>query len=135
MTRIATANDKKMIIIVTDGHENASKEYITTLQIQNLIKERENEGWAFVFLASGITPERAQAVYQTGVATGMSASNVTFDTHINRAATYQKTSKATADFMKGTVSNTAVFDEPEAGESTGATRKSSQRFFEADSTS
>ena len=40
-------------LIVTDGHENASREWGQG-QIQELIKGLEKEGWEFIFMASNI---------------------------------------------------------------------------------
>ncbi len=42
---------KKLCVILTDGLENASKEY-TRKQIFALIKECEKEGWRFVYLGA-----------------------------------------------------------------------------------
>ena len=43
--------DKVIIAILTDGLENASKEY-TQLHIADLITEKRAQGWEFVFLAA-----------------------------------------------------------------------------------
>ncbi len=45
--------DKVMIAIVTDGDENASKEY-THPQIAELIKLKESQGWEFLFFGANI---------------------------------------------------------------------------------
>ena len=43
--------DKVIVCIVTDGLENASQKYNNN-QIKSLIKELENKGWGFVYLAA-----------------------------------------------------------------------------------
>lgn len=43
--------DKVIVIIVTDGHENASREY-TRERIKEMIEHAEKNGWVFVFLAA-----------------------------------------------------------------------------------
>ena len=46
--------DHKVIVaIITDGYENSSKEY-SKEQIKKLIKEKEKEGWQFVFCGANI---------------------------------------------------------------------------------
>jgi len=41
-----------IFVIVTDGQENSSKEYKLD-QIKSLVKEKENQGWKFIFLGAG----------------------------------------------------------------------------------
>lgn len=48
------ANRKVIVAILTDGHENSSKE-VTRQQVSDMISKYENEGWAFVFLAAGFS--------------------------------------------------------------------------------
>ncbi len=68
-----TAKDGKTIVVVmTDGMENASKEW-TRPQINKLINERKEEGWEFMFLAAG------QNAIEVGTSYGFDAnSTVTF---------------------------------------------------------
>lgn len=42
---------KKLCVILTDGLENASREY-TRLQIFDMIKEFEGQGWRFIYLGA-----------------------------------------------------------------------------------
>lgn len=46
-------SDKTMIVIITDGMENASIEY-TGKAIKNLINAKEEQGWEFLFLGANI---------------------------------------------------------------------------------
>jgi len=59
---------KVLVCIVTDGQENASKEYNATT-IKKLIKDCEKENWNFMYLASG------QDAFVVGSQFGMSAGN------------------------------------------------------------
>ena len=47
----ATKEDKKVLVIVTDGFENASREY-TGEAIKKLVEEKEEAGWLIVYLGS-----------------------------------------------------------------------------------
>ena len=49
----AKKNRKTICLIQTDGHENVSKEY-TNESVSKLIKEKEAEGWEFVFIGAGV---------------------------------------------------------------------------------
>lgn len=60
---------KVIVVIVTDGEENSSQEY-THGQILNLITERREQGWEFLFLAAD------QDAIQVGTSFGI-ASNKT----------------------------------------------------------
>ena len=43
----------QIVVIMTDGYENASREWNRTT-LKNLISDREKEGWQFVFMGAGI---------------------------------------------------------------------------------
>lgn len=51
--RIGDKKPKVVFVVITDGQENNSTEY-NKQAIQELIKEKENEGWVFTFLGAGI---------------------------------------------------------------------------------
>lgn len=53
-TALDDAGDQKNVIllIVTDGQENASKEYIGKHQIQDMLRVRENLGWKIVYMGA-----------------------------------------------------------------------------------
>jgi len=44
-------NDKVLMVIITDGFENASHEY-TMERLAQMIKDRRDAGWEFIFLAA-----------------------------------------------------------------------------------
>ena len=57
-----TKADNTFVVIITDGMENASVKY-TYKDIKKLIKQKEKEGWKFVFLGANIdAPEVAESI-------------------------------------------------------------------------
>lgn len=46
-----TENEKKVLVIVTDGYENASREY-TSDAIKQLIEEKTKKGWLILYLGA-----------------------------------------------------------------------------------
>jgi Mg-chelatase subunit ChlD len=49
------AKDRKVLVVVmTDGRENASKEWTSRAEIAKLIKRKEDAGWKFVFFGANI---------------------------------------------------------------------------------
>jgi hypothetical protein len=59
---------KVLVCIVTDGYENASKEYKLD-DVKKLIKERENDDWNFIYLAAN------QDAFAVGSSFGVSRGN------------------------------------------------------------
>jgi len=55
-----TEPDKKIVVILTDGEENSSKEY-NIHRLKMLIERKVLEGWEFIFLAQNLTMSAAQA--------------------------------------------------------------------------
>jgi len=51
-----SAKRKTIVVITTDGYENASKEY-TRAHICDLIKNKKELGWEFIFMGAGIDAE------------------------------------------------------------------------------
>jgi Mg-chelatase subunit ChlD len=76
-------NERPAVIIViqTDGHENASREY-TYETIRALVKDREENDWAFMFLGANID------AFATGAQFGMNAYNTASYTMNNQAGVY-----------------------------------------------
>lgn len=106
-----TEQDKVMIIIDTDGYENASQEFRRPEAIRAMVQRYEDRGWAFVFLASGLDAEKARSVGIQGHAMGMAVSNTVADSHSNRHATYGATAQASMNYFSGRVSNRAVYED------------------------
>ena len=66
--------DDVIFVIITDGHENASRTY-TREAVMKMIETKEKEGWSFLFLAAN------QDAIQSGGSIGIKGSNaMTFGT-------------------------------------------------------
>jgi len=76
-----TGEGKVIVVIVTDGDENASQEY-SQESVFKLISERKEQGWEFLFLAAN------QDAMTTGMGLGMDA---------NTSINFNATSKGMAD--------------------------------------
>lgn len=68
-TESAAAGRPVVMMIVTDGQENASHEF-TSDSIKKLIAEKEKDGWTFVFMGANIDS------YHVGTTLGVSAKNI-----------------------------------------------------------
>ena len=75
-----------VVAIITDGHENASAEF-TRRQVFDLIKERSDKGWVFIYL--GAEPQS----YDDAERVSVSSAN---------ARRYDKSSYGTRDMMNKT---------------------------------
>ncbi len=51
-----------LFVITTDGKENASRKY-TADQVRKMVKEKEKEGWEFLFIGANIDSVEAAAHY------------------------------------------------------------------------
>jgi hypothetical protein len=60
---IEAVGEPALMVILTDGEENASKEYKSLESIQALIEAKRKDGWEFLFLAKGLD------AYNAGVLT------------------------------------------------------------------
>jgi hypothetical protein len=45
---------KVLVVVMTDGRENASKEWTSRAEIAKLVKRKEDAGWKFVFFGANI---------------------------------------------------------------------------------
>jgi len=61
----AKKNDNIIVAILTDGHENASKEF-KRQDIFKMIEDRKNDGWQFMFLAANQDAIKEGASYGIG---------------------------------------------------------------------
>lgn len=85
---IASIDSKKVVLLIqTDGHENASSEY-TTDQVKKMILEKEKAGWDISFIGAGID------AFQQGAQYGLK---------IDKCLTVSKSAAGMTDF--GTYSN------------------------------
>ena len=80
-----------LVVIVTDGGENSSKEF-TLEGIRNMVKEKEAEGWTFVYLGAN------QDAWSVGASFGLS-----------KGQTMTYSTNAMADTMRNLSNATAVY--------------------------
>lgn len=100
--------DDVVFVIVTDGHENASKEYTQKL-VFDKIDEKKKAGWNFLFLAAN------QDAMQTGGSLGINANNsMTFNTNAGSVnASYQNISSKMSNYRSSKLA--ADFNVADAG--------------------
>ena len=67
---LASDGDKVLVMVDTDGHENASKEH-TVDSVNAVVDAKKTAGWEFLFMAGGINEAQAQQVGAIGQALGM----------------------------------------------------------------
>ena len=79
---LAAHGDKVMIMIDTDGDENASNEH-THQSINALVSQKKNAGWEFLFMANGIDEQQARNVGAVGGALGMAVSASSYDARVD----------------------------------------------------
>jgi hypothetical protein len=117
---------KAILVIVTDGQENASRKY-NHEAISGLIKTRQDKGWLVVFLGAGLSSA------QQGLAMGINAGYVanigldpvhlhaTMDAMVVRSSGYSRTrSMAEAASWAGDASNNFnALDRRAMGDATG----------------
>jgi Mg-chelatase subunit ChlD len=87
------AGSRKLCVILTDGEENASKEYSRS-QIFAMIKAYENEGWTFLYLGAD------HDVWAAGEELGVSEHNRITFLKADVAHTFECLSEATANFRR-----------------------------------
>lgn len=85
-------NPKVIVVIQTDGYENASTEH-TREDLAALVKEKTADGWVFTFLGAGIDAFGAAANY------GIAASNtMSYDRHTSKQ-TFAAVAESNSRFM------------------------------------
>ena len=93
------AGDAKVLVIIdTDGMENASQE-VTRDTIFNRIKEKEKAGWTFVFLGAEMDEFGGAFEAQQSMGLGLSAGNVMDSSHANRTRAYADAAMSTSSLF------------------------------------
>jgi hypothetical protein len=92
-TDAANKADKVLVIVITDGHENASKEY-SARDISDLITHQKKQNWQFVFLCS------TEDAITVGASLGVSGGNTLkfTNTGAGNVAMYATLNKSVASF-------------------------------------
>lgn len=99
---------KVIVVIQTDGHENASREH-TLAELQDLVKAKTAAGWEFVFLGAGFD------AYASAQAMGIAASGTVAYSRDRSAATFNSLAANTRSYVCGQ-SVTMGFDEDQKAE-------------------
>ena len=98
--------DKVLMVILTDGFENASKEY-TQSMIFDLISKKKTKGWTFVFLGAN------QDAWAIGGAMGISKGNTYTFTYDSVVSTMRGVSSGTSFYIDSGGVQTDTFLEDE----------------------
>lgn len=95
-------SSKVICVIITDGHENSSREY-TEPAVKKLIDDKKKELWEFVFVAAGIDQCVAEGI---GAGMGVGVNNIFSVSHSARgmSAAYNSIGNAVLSYrMRGSV--------------------------------
>lgn len=87
-------NTPVLVVIMTDGGENASREY-DQRKIANLIKDQEKEGWTFVFIGAN------QDSWATAQTFGL--------TSVNNVVNFNATEKGVKSLFRGLGEGTTAY--------------------------
>ena len=68
--RLVSDGDRVMMMVDTDGYENASHEH-TQESIKALVEARKKAGWAFMFMSAGLDRADAETIAYQGASLGM----------------------------------------------------------------
>ena len=98
----AKKDDKVLIVIMTDGEENASKEH-NSKTIFDMIKKKQEENWTFVFLGAN------QDAWITGQKMGLHKGNVMSYTSAETHSTMTRAGGMSASFMASSMKSTKDF--------------------------
>ena len=100
----ARDEDSVLIVIQTDGQENASQEYLRQ-NIFDLIEEKKLSGWSFVFLGAD------QDAYAASASLGISAGSTMSYASANTQSTFRGVGAVTVSYLDtGAKSTDAFFD-------------------------
>lgn len=94
-----------MFVIITDGQENASREY-SAMKVKGLIEQQKKEGWEFIFLGAnidaietarhfGISADRAQNYHADSIGV-----QVNFNAVNDAVVSFRRTSKLKEDWKQ-----------------------------------
>lgn len=95
---------KLLIVVQTDGQENSSHEY-TREQIVNLVQERQEQGWTFVFLGAD------QNAWHNAKQYGFLDTNTVSYLSADTKHTYGRVAAATVAYAASAANNTDSFFE------------------------
>lgn len=118
--RLAGKKRKVLVVIQTDGAENASKEF-TQGVIFSLISEKKAAGWTFAFLGAD------QDAYQTGARLGIERGNVINYESGKTRQTFGQTATATLNYASSGGKVTTRFFDSETDSSSAIKKREASR--------
>lgn len=92
--------DKVIVVIVTDGEENASKE-ITGARLKEMVSHAESHGWSFVYLAANVDPEATAQKMGINTASAMNFAGGYAGNAAGTQAAYASLSRSTRSLRSG----------------------------------
>ncbi len=105
----AAKDDRVIVIIQTDGMENASREF-TLPAVRRVVVDRQAEGWQFVFLGADID------AYGAAGAIGISTGNtVAYASATATADTFQRVGRATTAYARTGTRSEKLMDDTKEG--------------------
>lgn len=97
--------DKTVVVIVTDGWENASREW-TDDMVKKLVEDRKEQGWEFVFLGADLS--------SIHMATGVGLKSTQYNaTSQGTGSTYAVTRKSVSSYLAGETQTIVMPDKVE----------------------
>ena len=93
--KVSAKGDKVMVMIDTDGLENASTDY-THETVTGLIEKCKAKGWAFKFMANAVTKQEAMKVGAVGQSLGMATTTTAY---AKRMGSYQAAAHDTVSYF------------------------------------
>jgi uncharacterized protein YegL len=109
--KIAKSGDKVLVIVMTDGGENSSKEY-TQQAILDMFRQKREQGWEFVFLGAG------EESWSAGMSLGFDHAHTVFYGNSEHAheRTYASLGALTSDLSRSVpVAASVSFQNTKAG--------------------
>lgn len=94
----ARPGDRVLVVIDTDGLENASKELTRLDQVKNLIERKKADGWEFIFFGTGIDRAASNNIGLQGQSLGVKTASFVHD---SRSVAYTTLSDTTAAYFAG----------------------------------
>lgn len=94
-------NANVLVVIITDGGENSSKEYNLD-QIKTMVGQKEKEGWTFVYLGAN------QDAWQVGASFGLSKGQTMTYNVANMAGTMNALGAATTAYRSARMYNASA---------------------------
>ena len=97
--KLAKDGDRVLVMIDTDGHENASKEQ-TQASIKSMVDRKKTDGWEFLFVAGGIDQAATASVGTTGAKLGMATQNVMYSARTAAYSAGGSTASFSSDYFE-----------------------------------